>query len=212
MGKKIVFDFDGTLITVNSFPLWVKYLLRHSLCEFKWIYFIRIIILILKRKVLRLSSHEEFKRDLILLDTPSFWTDGFATLLAEKCHSDVLGMAFEKIAQGDQVIISSAAPKVYLTPVVEKIFSEKSTGLTIIGAEIINGVLNENYKEAKLQNLYEKGLLGLEEKLDCLYTDSYDDLPLAIIANQFFLVCPDSKTLSYFSGEEWVGALFCLID
>lgn len=195
MVKKVVFDFDGTLIRVNSFPKWVKFLLWKKLINFELLGFIQLSYLIFLRKILNKISHNEFKRKLILHHSDSEVCAAFAKKLTHELNQNVFELLKKHVKNNDVIAISSAAPQVYLQAFLDMIMNEK---LWIIGSRIIDNNLTVNHQETKIHNLEIHNFIDKNENFDCLYTDSLDDSSLANRADKIFLVNPDVESKSFY--------------
>lgn len=190
--RLVVFDFDGTLITQNSFPRWVAFLLRRSFIEFRIRTLLLIAIALLERKILKTQDHLQFKESLMRLTYPADWDMRFAATLLPSVNPAVERCLQRHLSTGAQVIISSAAPINYLKELNRVYPSEP---LTVIASEIEEGRLRDNYKEAKLSALGNRGLLAPDQTIDILYTDSIDDLSLAHRSARVFLCAPDVQSV-----------------
>lgn len=195
MVKKIVFDFDGTLIRVNSFPKWVKFLLWRNIINFKLLSFIELCYLIFLRKILNQISHNELKQKLILTYSDSELCVEFAKKLKFELNQNVLNRLKTHVENNDIVVISSAAAEVYLKPFFEIILDKQPI---IIGSQVIDNKLITNHKETKIQNLELQNFIEKNENFDCLYTDSLDDFSIAERADKVILVNPDMKSKAFY--------------
>lgn len=213
MNNIVFFDYDETLITGNSFPRWVLFLLARSLSGFKVSMVMQIVGLLGKRKLLRVMSHRDFKQKMMMLDVPDEWNEAFADILAKSVRSELVNALKEALQENGRVVVSSAAPESYLRPAVGKLVSGWATvpdSLSIIGSKLVDGVLFDNYKEGKVVSLVKHGLLDDESCIEILYTDSWDDAAIAGHAKKVCLVSPsDSDEQEYvkFLGRDRVDVL-----
>lgn len=189
MDKKAVFDFDQTLIRVNSFTKWVTFLLSKSFKNGDYKLFYKVSILIFRRKIIKTLSHQNLKKTLIELDLKQDYYELFAIKLAEFINQEVLNQLIELNQNNYKIAISSAAPENYLKEFVEKYIPTKE--ILVIGTIVENNVLNDNFGERKVVNLVKKGFFNPKEEFDILFTDSYDDFPLAELAKEIHLISPD---------------------
>ncbi|TGN30093.1 HAD family hydrolase [Empedobacter tilapiae] len=189
MDKKVVFDFDQTLIYVNSFTKWVAFLLSKSFKNGDYKLFYKVSILIFKRKIIKTISHQNFKKALVELDIRKDYNELFLVKLAEFINKDVLYELIELAKNDYKIAISSAAPENYLKEFVEKYIPIKQ--ILVEGTTIEKNVLNDNFGLRKVENLIKQGFLNPKEEFDILFTDSYDDFPLAELAKVIHLISPD---------------------
>lgn len=201
MPNKILFDFDKTIVSVNSFPLWVKYLLYRGMRELNICMVLRIFKLLVSRKILNHITHQDFKLELMRLPISDAWNDEFALKLLKKVNHEVSAALNAHVQRGDVVVVSSAAPDIYLVATIKHIVIGGFDSIAIIGASLTEVGINENYKASKVSNLYVGRILHPGELIDVLYTDSWDDLPLAEISKKIFLINPDEKSLEMYSAN-----------
>ena len=192
MDKKAVFDFDQTLIRVNSFTKWAAFLLSKSFENGDYKLFYKVSILIFRRKIIKTLSHQNFKKTLMGLDLKQDYYELFAIKLAEYINQEVLNQLIELNQNNYKIAISSAAPENYLKEFVEKYIPTKE--ILVIGTIVDNNVLNDNFGEKKVVNLVKKGFFNPKEEFDILFTDSYDDFPLAELAKEIHLISPDEDS------------------
>lgn len=201
MQSKIVFDFDGTLISRNSFPLWVVFLLFQSIASFEGGRLTKILLLLFRRKITKRIDHNELKLRLISMPVPECWDEAFARGLVKYSRESVVEQALQHLNNGECVVVSSAAPFRYLSKAVKLMFPEVHGQVLTLGATVELGRLNDNYKENKLSNIYRFGVISPEEKLKVLYTDSWDDRFLAEAAERVILVQPLSTDVQRFMAD-----------
>lgn len=198
MDKKVVFDFDGTLIRVNSFPKWVKFFAWSKFKNFEFATFSKIISLIFQRKILNSLRHEEFKKALMELPFAEHEANEFARILKSFEHPNVMGKLQQFLDEGYAVAISSAAPETYLKAYVK---IAKLENVKVIGASISENKLILNHSINKIENLEEKGFIKPTEKIEVLFTDSEEDWPLAQRSHKTILVNPSEMTLSFYRNQ-----------
>ena len=174
----IVVDFDETLIKVNSFPLWVKYLMKVSIHSFNVRIFFKVFYLSLKRKI-RILSHREYKALLCLIEIPLRWQEEFALSMSMKVNIELL----KRLRIKEKIIVATAAPRVYAEKLANCIFDGKE--IVVIASEWRNDKFIDNVGLRKLQSIFE---LFPEEEINCFYTDHEDDLPTMCYSKEVFLV------------------------
>ncbi|WMO14773.1 HAD family hydrolase [Pseudoalteromonas piscicida] len=187
MRSIIVCDFDGTLITKNSFPLWVKFLLKESLFDLNIRLFFSLIFLLVKRKLFR-QTHSDFKRSLMLLNLNEDYNKRFVLTLNKYVNCDVIDNLCD-CDNDTSIVISTAAPSNYakyldfILPVeIDKVFC----------SEICEGKFFENYAQAKVDSLY--SYYGYAFNITA-YTDHHEDIPLLLASHKAFLVNPSKESL-----------------
>jgi phosphoserine phosphatase len=186
----IVVDFDCTLIKVNSFPRWVFFILTQSLLSGRLSLFWRIAVLLAQRKILGRISHEDFKKQCMLSGFPDDWNRRFAEKCAAFLRQDLYTDIVDFIRTGDTVAVCSAAPQCYLEPFAGFVFREFKDRVFVIGSKIVNGGLVNNCGTEKVKNL-RAAFNALS--VNTVYTNSYDDMPLAAVAEKTVLVGPCKK-------------------
>jgi phosphoserine phosphatase len=186
MRKIIVCDFDGTLITKNSFPLWIRFLLDESIKNQEVILFIKLLLLLIKRKVFR-KTHADFKKALLLLKFPDEYNERFAETLKKYINKDLVSILNKQ--SDSSIVISTAAPIAYAKHL-ERILPFNVEN--IFYSEVVNGSLIENYSDYKVKNLVDYYGNGFEFSA---YSDHYEDAPLLLFAKHAYLVEPSQETL-----------------
>ena len=188
MGKRrekiILVDLDGTLISCNSFPKWVVFLLLSSFRQLRWWVTVKVAFWLLWRK-LGFISHQRFKRDLMRLTYPDFYDLAFAkTLLPYLNDAVVAAVQAEDAAVR---VLSTAAPVNYAAHLVDLLGVDFQR---LHSTQVHDGQLRENVGEHKVQSLRR----DFPGDLDItLYTDHRDDIPLMKISANVILVNPSKK-------------------
>lgn len=193
MENKTVFDFDGTLIRINSFPCWVLFLIGYSFLNFRFSIAIKVIKLLIKREIKNKINHPDFKKALMDLHFTEDYHKNFAIFLSFFVRKNLMKELKSLYKKNHKIVITSAAPEIYLTKTIGIILPEIYNDLTIIGAKIKNDHLNGNHKKEKLLNLYESGFLKQDEKVVKLFTDSWDDSEIAYHSENIILISPSTK-------------------
>ncbi|GGE89564.1 Phosphoserine phosphatase [Chishuiella changwenlii] len=191
MDRKVVFDFDETLIKVNSFKSWVVFLWLHSIKKLNIKLFIKVSKLIISRKILKMDSHQEFKIKLMELKLHKSYDIAFGKKLSKYIHPIVFNYLKELEERKYKIAISSAAPNRYLERFVKDYISDK---VLVIGAFLENGNLIENFEQNKITNLIQQGFIKENEKIELFFTDSYHDLELIKLAKKTYLISPSKKS------------------
>lgn len=194
MEKKAVFDFDKTLVTINTFPLWIVFVIAYSVynIDFKSS-FVR---LLWKRKVMKSITHDQFKKELLKIDLHQNYHRVFSKILINFRNKNCEKRLIQLIDSGYMIAVSSAAPEHYLRETINRLFPNKR--LVIIGANCIENCFSGNYKEGKVTNLIRNRFISDTEEIEYLYTDSFDDYALSLRAKKLILVSPDKKSYQKF--------------
>lgn len=206
MRKKVIFDFDQTLISKNSFPCWVLFLIKKNILSMRFWPALSLVGILLKRKVLNVITHDQLKEKLIRFKKPEQWNSDFAKSISKYKRQSVIILLSKHVESGDLVILSSAAPQEYLSLAAREILPKHIfEKILVIGSRIEGGQLKGNYKEEKAKNLYDKKILLPREIVFKTYTDSWDDKHLALISSSVTLVNPDSYSLERFNSDDFLS-------
>lgn len=202
--NKSFFDFDETIIRINSFPYWIVFIIIYSFFSFDFRLTAKFSKLLFYRKIQRKISHYYFKKELIKLSVPDNFNRKFAVFLSYFTRKKLIKEIKRLHAENHKIIISSAAPESYLKKSIENIFPQIHQNFWIIGSKLsFEDDLIDNYKEEKLHNLYKYQFLGETEMLKNIYTDSWDDAVLAYQSENLILIYPNKKSQhKYFSDAE----------
>ncbi len=197
--QAIVIDFDGTFIKINSFELFVKYILLYSVTHFNLRIFIFLFIEVLKRK-LRLESHKEMKKNILyFLDKKidKKILSIFIIKLKNSVNNKVLEILKKKKEEGFIIILSSAAPEFYLN-----LFIQHFTHLFDFS---LSTPTPKSYRDLSwFENI---GITKCEHTIKLLQknnlnfsifmTDHYDDIPLLEIEKfKNIIVNPSEHTIN----------------
>lgn len=180
-----VFDFDGTLISKNSFPLWIKYILRRTLQDLKLMTFFWFLWLLMLRK-LRLLSHSRFKFLLLKVKYPEIYDRDFVGSLVQYFNLDIVDRV---VLCGGKSVLSSAAPERYLQ-YVQGVMGMRF--LRVLGSKIVGEKYSENFSENKVLSLRDNLPSVVCEEF---YSDHHEDLPLMRFSKSVVLVRPSLKTI-----------------
>ena|SRR5690606_1263409 len=189
MENKSIFDFDKTLIRINSFPFWILFLMFYSLLKFRFPLFVKLFQLLWNRKIRKKIKHVDFKHELVKLTQNMDCHSRFGIILSLFIRKKVGQKLVELHTNGHRIAVTSAAPEIYLKPFVEKTFPDFE--IQIFGSKINeNEIWEENFGANKLNAAIRSRFLGQKEKFRNLFTDSWDDFELAGMAEKITLVYP----------------------
>lgn len=190
-----VADFDGALISRNSFSLWIKYAAIRSLTTCRFGLLLEILSLVVERKVLRRTRHDEFKREIDSLEYPADWARGFVLGLRVYLYADVLERLLEVSA--GKVLIATAAPSCYARflpellpfPVRDVICSQLDGSRYIDNCGAVK-------RDRVCSRLSERG--GNRDNF-IFFTDHEDDLPTAQVSVRTYLCHPSTSAVRAFA-------------
>jgi len=194
-----IYDFDGTLISFNSFKYWLLYSFILSLfffrIDYNW--------LILKATVQRMFGKTDrivFKEKIMNFHEQNkifarYCNASFASLLKKKTKSNLLD-------KRKKMFLATGAPDCYVKYYVLKMKCFENYSASYIE----NGILKENIGEKKLQTVIQ--LIDNKIHDAILFTDSSEDIPLAQQVSQVFLICPANKTKKEYESAK-ISFLIC---
>lgn len=187
--KVVVVDLDGTFIGKNTFHMWIKFLIAHSLIK---PHIIIHIFLSVFMRIFNLIPHEKLKYKIIKI-TNSCSTnvplDKFIDKLKTYVNKQILSELNNR-SENEVWILSTAAPSIYA----EKLANFYNFDYYIATPMVLDEQWKENIREVKFQNV---DLLLKKMNLGCinvLYTDHHDDLHLIEISQKVYLVDPSEET------------------
>lgn len=195
MHKIAFFDFDETIVKINSFPLFIIFASSHLLKTRQYRSLFAIIRILVRRKIFKSVSHEALKFLMLSVKISDTKLDQIAHYLSKRTRASVVNALREHYYRGDTILISSAAPEHYLTRTLQKILPDLYPEVIIIGSKIIGGQFKSNYKRQKYHALLECIEASPEVAIVACYTDSYDDISIAEVSEQTILVTPSKNTL-----------------
>lgn len=187
-----VFDFDGTLVSVNSFHLFVIYLVCVKVLYLDIGSSGRLAYLILKRLRGRISHIElKSKVNCLGLTLSESAIKVFVKLVRLFRRSAVAEALLRSFRSADSfAVIASAAPFAYM----RHIQSEFAADLIVSFGNPENDTseFEDNVGKNKVRNIF--CLLNVPvSRLGSVYTDHVDDLPLVLIAERVFIVNPSDQ-------------------
>ena len=183
-----IYDLDGTLISFNSFKYWLLFSSIFALLFFRIDYDWLILKVTLQRIVGKVDRFI-FKEKIVNFHKQNKTTQfvkccnaSFASFLKRKTKADL----FDK---EKEIVLATAAPDCYVKYYVTKMGCFENYSASYIE----NGALQENRCERKRQSIIQ--MIGNQTYQSVLYTDHHDDIPLAQIVSQVFLVHPTDETI-----------------
>jgi len=188
----LLFDLDGTLLSINSFPVWVKWMLWGKFTHLPMLWrlklFIQTATALVRRKAGK-DNHAEFKKRLQVA-----WRG--ATVKDESCQSSefladlMLGYVRDNLRPlinalsrtPYDAILTTAAAEEYAVPLAKKL------GFTnVICTRLAAIPYLENLAETKMQNtVLELQRLQWGERTRIFFTDHIDDIPLVKVCEKTF--------------------------
>jgi hypothetical protein len=179
-----IFDFDETLLKINSFPYVCKMIVKKSISSLSVFRLLSIALLFIQRR-LHVLSHLQFKTAMMLHFEGFFCLEERKKLVAEMfkqhCNYNILSILH---GCDSNVIVSTAAPEVYMSHI--------NFGCDVI---LISSLSNKdyivdisNYAAGKVLNL-RAYLGGAKAIVSEFYTDDIiADSALADVALNVFVV------------------------
>lgn len=193
MNKAIVIDLDGTLLKTNTFISFLFFICCQALKRGDVICIGRLFVMVFLRKVRLISSHEIFKKHVLLISRR--YLDGYRMekMTLKLCryeNKNVTSILKKFKAMGYSTVLSSAAPSVY-AEVIGRIYHFDFVCATELPYD-------KNWRE-NVNDQKKKNTLALLKKnsliLNVFVTDHYDDLPLLLIdKDENYVVNPTEKT------------------
>ena len=195
MHKIIVTDLDGTLISINSFPFWIRFLIKEAISNINLTLLFNLLILLFKRKVLK-EKHVEFKRQLMLLEYPESYDHNFAVQLLCYINEDVVTELFT--TKKACIVISTAAPSNYAEAFVSALPFKVDK---LHCSKITNGKIYENFADNKVVSFKND---FHSQKINLFLTDHIEDLPLMLHSEAIILVKPKQETIDQITMHDFL--------
>lgn len=187
--RLVVIDLDGTLVDCNTFPRWVLWVLKDSLCHIRVQDFFTILYLLVKRKFF-LSSHKDFKSRLESFSFSTACVDGFVRSLEKKRNVQLVQKIRDGLYDDGVVLIATAAPSQYASSLVRQC----KVNASVLASHWGKTGFKDNVGYEKLAAVREWAVKN-NCRLDTVITDHYDDLPLMQAARTVYLVQPAQQTV-----------------
>jgi len=177
-----VFDFDGTLIKVNSFKEITKIFSLKLLRKFRIMSFWLLATWYIFRR-LGIMSHFEFKRRVVDIFEKSLTEDEKQNISQKVFDENVNEVVFERMLKLDNCFVCTASPFSYVSRI-----SFKKKDVVVIGSLCPGNFFPDpaNFGMGKVENI-KAHFKGSKIRIMNLYTDSEDDKPLLDIAVNAFL-------------------------
>lgn len=179
-----VFDFDGTLISVNSYTQVCKATLLRSIALFQFGRTLEIVILYAKRKILR-SDHLHFKKMMMQHFESVFDVDERNYLIQKLFEKYKIEDAVRAFYEAGNCVISTSAPHCYMS------LLELNRNFELIASlqQESSIVDSSNMGNAKLENLRSRFGKSKNIVIQSFYTDDLvADKCLVDVAQQVYLV------------------------
>lgn len=194
MNQIICIDFDGTLIRGNSFPLWIKFVLKKSIRSGRFILFFYLGFILFLRKILGYLDHVSFKAKVDSINYPSSWAEEFCgDLFKQQLASEVMDKIHS--LKASNFIVTTAAPACY-AEAIPRWFLFDQVSPTILSSHFRGDYYYDNYRKNKAALT-----LGIVDSNYILFTDHIDDFSLAEQADQVFLCNPSNSCLKSYQNS-----------
>jgi phosphoserine phosphatase len=193
-------DLDGTLIRVNSYKHWLVFSCFVALVSLRFGFLLDVLLSFNAKRKGRMTRWQ-VKQALIQTansTVPVRWA--CSHIFQKYLRIYVRSKVIERVRQ-----LQHAGSRVYITTAAWRGYCDMFSGYYRFDGVIATDTndLNENIGIYKLKSLLEKTII--EDNL-ILFTDHYDDLPLAKLAKVVYLVYPDDASLKRFqeSGLDFI--------
>lgn len=188
---KSVYDLDGTLVSFNTFKVWVILSFVTSIFFLRWFFLTSVVKFAVYRMIGRMNRLG-FKVALLKIQSRTkFWP------YVGKIYGKVLARYYlrqDLLALGDNTIkcLATAAPDIYAAPFSLEV---NRFDVTICAHFTHSGEFIETLNEIKLKFVCEQ----FSGQPDLFFTDHYDDIPLAMVAKFTYIVSPSKISERLFS-------------
>lgn len=201
-GKALVVDFDGTLVTTNSFELFFLWFLRTSLRKFLTGSFLRLLLVLCLRK-LRIITHSELKRrTLSIYDKTN--VDAclchFINHLVSYINARLVSVIDDYRSRGYHIIVSTAAPRFYVEKWLENVKMEVA-GIVATEMPDDDKEWEENQREVKKRRTLNY-LDSYHLMMSVFITDCHDDMPLLRCEKEKNILVNPSKEILMMADKE----------
>lgn len=188
-----IFDMDGTLLSINSFPYWVRYLLYGRFAGLnlfqRMLLSLRTLLVMIRRKLLK-QDHARTKARLQILWSQALAKDASQLALAQFCaqlHAHVRPSLRGILPRCRDVVLATAATEGYALPF------GRQLGFTHILCTL-PGQCENSCEEKRDRVLALLLQLGWQDRPRVFLTDHREDLPL-IKASQCVLWFGDAREM-----------------
>ena len=177
-----VFDFDGTIIKINSFRRISRDLCIRLARKKQMIPLIKLILLYLKRRLLILD-HLTFKKQVTDIFEKSIPEQQKRYICQSVYENNINPEVIKELRKSENSLISTSAPFSYISRI-----SFGTSASIISSLEPANTLPDPaNYQQGKLNNIL-AFYSGKKVIIRNVYTDSRDDQPLIDAAENVYLV------------------------
>lgn len=193
MKNAIVVDLDGTLLKINTFVHYIKFVCKKALRRGNVIIVGRIVLLVILRKVRLISSHEKLKKKILTCSIGYFddnEMEELAFLLYEYENCEVVSIIEQYRNKGYLTVLSTAAPSIYAEIIGRHYKFDYVCSTKLPKGKYWQENVNEQKKLNTLKLLKDNSLV-----LSVFITDHYDDLPLLLVEKETnYIVNPSEKS------------------
>lgn len=200
----MVVDLDGTLVSVNTFTLFTKWLAQHLYHDYGFIPLLGLCRDVLLRKC-RLIPHSEVKRRILRIAANNCKESDFrkfAESLKSCLRPEVMTLIKDFMQEGGVVVLATAAPAVYALPFAGILGIPYCEATQYSGSSAPSTSDFEECRGDVKRMRVERLARGRNLRIECVLTDHHEDLPLLSLPNiERILVTPSSHTESVVRGE-----------
>ena len=198
-GVAAFFDIDGTLLSVNSAPLYARYLRRHGRARRRDL--VRTAFYLLQYRLNLLDLDRAFERASEMIrgqredDVASFCEQWYREVVRDYLVPDVCALVERHRAEGHTIALLSSSTNYLATPLARELGVEH---LLVTRLEVVDGAFTGRavapvcYGDGKVywaQRFAAEQAIDLRESF--FYTDSITDLPVLDLVGHPRIVNPD---------------------
>ena len=189
----VVFDFDGTLIKDDSFILLLNFFKKNFLKK----KLEEILFLLYKRRLINNSILKKFIFRFII---NKITINSYYQIMSEISrhiiynslyNTETITRLIRYINDGHRVLVISASPELGIRILLKDLIGSRITQLEVIGSKLkidssnyIIGLADNCYSNKKKEALMARGI----NFIDIFYTDSIEDMPVALMSHKIYLV------------------------
>lgn len=207
--KLVVFDFDHTLITVNSSFRYYFFLRSKKIFSFSSLfkampYYLKYYFLKISPEMLHNMIFEKFLMGMLFSEVTQYVEAFWDKYFNYYCYMPAIKRLKEAKQNGDHVILLSNSPDFLIAPIAKRLNVDEFKA-TVYGVDeknkftsickMMNGILKREYVLDIAKTLNIKEIVA--------YTDSIWDLPLLECANEAIVVNPDVKLSKIYKQNKW---------
>jgi phosphoserine phosphatase len=185
--RVIVFDLDGTLIKMNTFNIFLIYVVKRCLSQFRLFDLVSLLMSMILRKS-HLLTRAQFKKWVHRICQRYYAEPLFLNLCMKQVNAEVLDELMKYLSDDINKVILNTAALPYA-----KFLSDKLRIDNCLHSYEVGGCWFENSGLNKILSLNEVMEL---ECVDVLYTDDLEDLPIIEMSESVVMVSANIHTIN----------------